>query len=456
MAKLSRPIFLILLITLCLNCGCGSGNTGDKFPAVVFSDIHFNPYDDSTIFNALVATDVSGWENIFKGSAKKTPAPWGADSNYPLLTLALSSIKQNSGGSSVFIFTGDILGHYFPQQYFQFCNCQDQVAMQAFADKTVEFVMDQVRASAGDVPVVFALGNGDSYTGYGPDSTFLSATAELYYTRFLNGKTDHQAFLDSFTAGGYYSVEPLGKDLMVIGLNTILFSPMLKTDTTDQVNVELAWFDARLAAAKAENKKVWLLMHVPPGVDLGTTAGTIDSNGQLAAATMMWKPAFQAAFLQILSKYPGVISLTFAGHTHMDEYPILPLDNVVVVSPSISPAFFNNPAYKVFTFTRGDFNATDTRSLNYDLATKPAQFNDYYVFSEAYRLQGSLNSSLAHLLPALLEDPAKQGTYRSHYYSGHNSPPPDSNIITDGNWPVFSCGIGLMEEQTLVDCVHAH
>ena len=37
--------------------------------------------------------------------------------------------------------------------------------MQAFANKTALFVMQQVRASLGNVPVMFVVGNNDSYTG---------------------------------------------------------------------------------------------------------------------------------------------------------------------------------------------------------------------------------------------------------------------------------------------------
>ena len=74
-----------------------------------------------------------------------------------------------------------------------------------------------------------------------------------------------------------------------------------------------------LASAKAAGKKVWLLMHVPPGaytVRRGPSRQERSSDG----ATMMLKPEYQASFLQILSKYPGIITLTLAGHTHMDEF----------------------------------------------------------------------------------------------------------------------------------------
>ena len=135
---------------------------------------------------------------------------------------------------------------------------------------------------------------------------------------------------------------------------------------------------------------MWLLMHVPPGADIGTTAGNIDGNGHIsnATTTMMWNQDYQSRFLLILLRYPGVITQTLAAHTHMDEYRIMSTDNVIDIAPGITPYFGNDPAFKIFTFSRDTFKAVDYTSLNYDLATTPAQFNSYYTFSTAYSMQG--------------------------------------------------------------------
>ena len=409
-----RLFSLILAVILQLQlvaCGGGSGsnNTNKNFPVVVFSDVHFNPFYDPSLFPELVSADAGEWESIFKTSSISAPSVWGGDTNYPLLALALSSIRQNLGASPLIIFTGDILGHNFPQTFFKLYGSQnppsaaDVAAMKAFTDKTVAFFMEQVRSSVGNIPVMFAVGNSDSYTGLGPDSSFLSNTAELYYTNFLNGTVDHQAFLNTFTSGGYYSAEPTGTNLMVIGLNTFEFSPFFGDTTSSAVTAELAWFDSTLASAQARGKKVWLLMHVPPGADKYSTAQSVDTNGHITSATMMWNQDYQASFLQILSKYPGVITLTLAAHTHMDEYRILSSSDVLEITPSIAPYFGNNPAFKVFTFSHDTFKPTDYSSLNYDLATNPEQFNSYYTFSTAYsdarsfeRFFGATFSSTCH------------------------------------------------------------
>jgi 3',5'-cyclic AMP phosphodiesterase CpdA len=468
-------VSVTLLFMLVLGgCGGGSGTSNDS-SVVVFSDLHFMPFSpiaDPVLFQKLVAADASEWAGIYQASSIKSPAPWKSDTNYPSLVLALASIKQNLGSGSVIIFTGDLLGHGIPQIFYTYINQTelprgpaDVAAMKAFTAKTLTFVMAQVKASVGNIPVVFALGNSDSYTGYGPtspdssfstDSTFLPDTAELFYTKFLNGTSDHQEFLNTFKAGGYYSADLPGKNLTVIGLDTILFStlfsPALPSDNDATVATQLKWFDAKLAAAKAAGKKVWLLMHVPPGADVGTTAGTVDASGHIASATMMWKPAYQAGFMQILSNYPGVISMTLGAHTHVDEYRLMSPNDVLEVTPSISPYFGNNPAFKIFTFSPDTYKPTGYSSMNYDLATMPGQFNNYYSFSTTYAMQGSLDLSLAQLFPSLAMTSAKQALYRGNYYSGNNS----MNPITNVNWPVYWCGIGKMGQQEMLDCVNLY
>lgn len=474
-------------------CSSGTSTTSNNFPVVVFSDVHFNPFYDPSLFQQLVTRDSSEWASVFQSSSITTPSAWGQDTNkpllkdtnYPLLVLALSSIKQNLGASPLVMFTGDLLGHGIPQQFYPryYANlgispapttpdATAVAAMKAFTNKTLAFVIGQVRASVGNRPVMFAVGNSDSYSGYGPnqdgnfspDNSFLADNAELFYTTFLNGTADHQEFLSTFTSGGYYSAEPPGTNVMVIGLNTILCTTLfypVQGANDSAVATELDWLDARLAAAKVAGKKVVLLMHAPPGVDVGTTVGkssTIPINS--ATATMMWWPAYQSRFLKILSNYPGTVSLTLAGHTHMDDYRILTASDTLEILPAIASYSGNNPAFKVFTVSRDTFKPIDYRSMNCDLATSPAQFNVYYTFSAAYSMQGDLAASLIQLTPALVSDASKQALYRGYFYSGHNSPvsitDTQINPITNTNWPFYWCGIGKMEQQQYIDGVNSY
>ena len=68
-------------------------------------------------------------------------------------------------------------------------------------------------------------------------------------------------------------------------------------------------------------------MHVPPGANTTATAQNAAKAGTPnkttdAETAMMWQPQYQIEFMQILAKYPGLISVTVTGHTHMDEFRV--------------------------------------------------------------------------------------------------------------------------------------
>jgi hypothetical protein len=303
---------------------------------------------------------------------------------------------------------------------------------------------------------MFALGNADSYLGGVPEPSFLTHNAENFYSKFLQTSADHNDFLTTFKSGGYYSAQAPGINVTVVALNTLMFVPALMGYEQSAVDAELLWLDKTLAAAQAAGKKVWLLMHVPPGADIYSTAMKNYKGSQTASATMMWEPQYQASFLKTVSNYPGLITFTLAAHTHMDEYRIYAPGNVLEITPSITPIFGNNPAFKVFSFAQDTSKASDYSSFNYDLATNPTGFNKYYTFSDAYSLQGFLGASRTQLFSEMAVNGDPKALYRKHYFSGHNYSIPVANTfnqITDSDWPVYWCGIEKMPKQDLIDCL---
>jgi hypothetical protein len=202
-------------------------------------------------------------------------------------------------------------------------------------------------------------------------------------------------------------------------------------------------------------------MHVPPGANsqaiaqVAATPGDVDDN----TASMMWDPTVQATFIQTLAKYPGVVTLMLAGHTHMDEFRILPTGDVLEQLPAISPCFGNNPAYKVLTITQDTFTPTDYQSFDFNLAALPpsAQFGMLYQFSTTYGEQAPLGDSLQQLYPQLAGNQTTRDTYTLLYDSGSTSVNPITlapwNPINDVNWPIFACTIGEMDEPDYLQCV---
>ena len=495
MTKILRYFLLFVLGSIVVvMSGCGGVSTAPKalpatYPVVAISDIHFNPLDDPTLYPALAAAPAGQWESIFQSAqslSKKPPSAWGSDTNYPSLVLALAGVKQNLGTSPVVLFSGDMLGHDLPEW---FCalystpplpitnppaactlNAAGTVAMQQFLDKTVAFVSMQIRAAVGNVPVIFVPGNIDTYSVYGagPDTSFLSDNANTFYTQLVNGSADQTTFQNTFTTIGSYSAQPLGSKLLVVALDS---NPLAMATPTPPLSpyAELTWLDSQLAGAEAANQKVWLIMHVPPGANTTETAqiaaeaGTPNQTTDTDAA-MMWQPQYQIEFMQILAKYPGLITMAVSGHTHMDEFRVLPTGDVMFGVPGISPCFGNNPAFKVFTISQDTLGPTDYQSINYALGVSPApaQFSSLYTFSTAYGATAntSLQASSQQLYPQLTPTGAGTPDFIKYYDSNNASLIPRTNIpwnkVSPVNWPLYACGISQMDTQDYVDCVNTY
>ena len=460
MARFLSGIVVIALAAFCFTRDC-TAFPSDTYPVAVFSDVHFNPFYDEALFQSLLTSDAGAWAGIFAGSQIKEPSAWGDDTNYPLLVLALSGMRQNLGATPAVIFTGDVLGHEFPQKFYQLYGRKDRAAMEAFADKTVSFFTQLVKTYAEGIPVMFVLGNSDSYTGFGPDRKFLSNTADIFYSNWIGAAADQQEFLGTYKAGGYYAAELPGTNVLVIALNTFNLSTLAFGSRACAVQAELAWLEARLASARSAGQAVWLLMHVPPGMYLEETADKLTPRGRLFSASKMLKPRYQARLVRILSDYSDVITMMLAGHTHMDEFrnifggDPLQAQGFLQITPGITPCFNNNPAFKVFTMSKSGNAPVDYKTLNCDLAAKPAQFEPQYDFSTAYfggPASGVLNDALAELYPELAADQARQDLFRTYYYSGNDS----SNTITDANWKVYWLGIANMTAPALIRCVNSY
>jgi hypothetical protein len=486
MSKSACSIFFLVLGNVLWISGCGGGTiapvTPSTYTVVAISDIHFNPLANPALFSSLVAQPSSQWQSIFaadQAANPVAPATFGADTNYPALVLALGALKQNLGSSPVILFSGDMLGHDLPEW---FCalystppvaiknpplNCQltanGTVAMQGFLDKTLAFVSTEIRANVGNVPVIFVPGNIDTYSVYGtgPDASFLTDNASTYYTQLLNSSVDQASFLSTFTTLGSYSAPILNSKVLVIALDS---NPFAQSPYLPPLNpyAELTWLDSQLSAAQAAGQKVWLIMHVPPGVN---TTGTAQNAAKGAApnpqtddeAVMMWQAQYQAEFMLILAKYPGLVAMGITGHTHMDEFRVLPTGDVFFGIPGISPVFGNNPAFKIFTIAQASQMPTDYQSIDNNLANSPAptQFSNLYTFSTAYGATAgtTLASSLQQFYPQLTSTAPGTATFLNYYVSSSIKYP--WNMANTANWPFYSCGFSQMDESDYVNCVNS-
>ena len=454
-------IFVISLLVI-LFSGCRDTPVETTTQFIFISDIHFSPFYDKTIFNDLVNAEADQWAGIFEGSRITEPQSWGNETNYPLLAEALDAARKQTGSSPFLLFGGDILAHRFREIFFGLYGTEDEEALRSFSYKTVSFFVSQVRERFGEIPVIFILGNNDAYAGdylIVPGGAFLADTSELFYSEFLLGVADREQYMKIYLAGGYYVAEPPGSKVVFVCLNTILFSvhrPDATAGDADAAWRQLEWLEETLAKADQEDRKIWLFLHIPPGVDIfGTVQKFMDNTGYISDAATMWKEEYQQRFLELRERYAGIIEASFAGHTHMDEYLLSPSDGaedagMIVVSPSISPIFGNDPAFKVMKMWTEAWKLYDYRSVAYHFDDTSPEFGVYYDFSDAYGSDLLLEDALIELYPELATDDEKRQFYSRYYYSGHDG----GNPIDNTNWPAYWCGIGKLQQPGYIECVN--
>src|SRR5262249_41065842 len=108
-----------------------------------------------------------------------------------------------------------------------------------------------------------------------------------------------------------------------------------------------------LEAARAARDKVWLLMHIPPGLDSFATAASVRQNGP---PVPLWQPELTSRFLQLVRTYQGTIQASFASHMHRDDFRVIRLDGKPAffskIASSISPIYGNNPGFYVVQYER--------------------------------------------------------------------------------------------------------
>jgi hypothetical protein len=89
--------------------------------------------------------------------------------------------------------------------------------------------------------------------------------------------------VNTFLAGGYYSLDLFGGQLKVIGMNTIMSAAMILEDYSAQVSAQFTWLNTQLSTSQRAGQKVWIVMHVPAGVYI---SGVTETNGQLTAVAL--------------------------------------------------------------------------------------------------------------------------------------------------------------------------
>jgi len=369
---------------------------------------------DPTLVGDLVAADPTQWETILERSKLIRFSQYGEDTNWWLLRSALDQMRVTLPHPAFIMVPGDLLAHEFPQTYATVTHDNDREHYRAFVLKTLHFLALEFRQRFGDTKILVTPGNNDEECGDNSveaHGRFLNDTAELARETVEADR----GFKNEWKAMGIYNVpHPVIPGLRVISLNTAFFSyryqpasfsqgcaPVASKADTDL----LAWLESSLAAAKQAHERVWLLFHVPPGIDVAATMHEHESlatkSPSPAAAVFqkavvpLWNPELTSQFGSLLKTYQDTIIASFAGHTHTDDFRLIGTPGsrkqFVIMNPPITPVDNENPAFRVVTFN-GDGSLADQSTyyltnLKQSTSKAKGQWKKEYIFSQEWKVK---------------------------------------------------------------------
>jgi sphingomyelin phosphodiesterase acid-like 3 len=442
-------------------------------PALLLSDIHFEPFWDPAKVPQLAAAPVSEWKAILAtapspdqqqrfAALQQTCHARGADTSFALFDSSVKAMRKPAAGAGFVAVSGDLISHAFPCKYNTLFPNSEPEAYRTFVEKTLDYVIDELYGTFPGVPVFVALGNNDSDCGdYRLDagSDFLKVIGKEVAKDFP--AAERQDAEQIFAAGGYYSVAlpaPIENTRLLV-LNDIFMSKNYSTcagkSDPAAADAQIAWLRQQLAEARAGKEKIWVMGHIPPGVDLYTTATKmIDVCG--GRSPVMYLSTEKLA--DVLVDSADVIELAIFAHTHMDETHLLRNDGqsgksvAVKVVSSISPINGNHPSFSV---ARIDPSSAALKDYKVFAASNPSGVNaawtEEYDFARSYHEAEFTSSSVTQLIAGFAADPGAKTQASQNYIQdfsvGYLSP------VLTMFWPEYVCTLSNHTQQAFKACV---
>ncbi len=421
---------------------------------LILSDVHFNPLAGQSSADRLAAAGPQQWKSILSEDPSETISKSGEDTNWPLLRSVLQRAGTLPDKPKFVLITGDLFAHHLREEYDRKSAGSHDFA--SFAQKTTFFLEQEFKAALPGVPVIMALGNNDGDCGtvdysIEPGGSFLPKTLPAISDAARVTPADLGESWTNF--GSYDIVHPTLSKSRVIVLNTTFFSWRYQNScgqkSDDPGQRLLAWFEKRLASAQAQHQKVWLVYHIPPGIDGYASTHQRAPNPDRIVA--MWNPRYQAAFEKLLVEYSATVQNQFAGHTHFDEFRLLgtpgAYSSVVLLNPGISPNVHQNPALREASF-RSDGKLTDMETWYLPLTESRPEWKLGYQFRREWKLKAVDLPNISKLYSRIRES-SKLRTEWADVYSVWSL---DKKGMTKRDFTATFCAAGNAQPEDFRKC----
>jgi hypothetical protein len=410
--------------------------------ALVAADIHFNPYHDPSLVPELIRAPARQWDAILAGSARRGLGAYGQETNHLLLESGLAAMRRACPDPELILYLGDVPCHQIWADFHLHGPARQR---DSFIVKLVEHLGRRFQAHFPGRPVLFALGNNDALCAdyqVTPAGEYLARTAEPYQRHFLAGRGG-AGFAGPFRELGCYSLALSGRR-RVVSLNTNYLSAHFACQCCPRPwdpGAALDWLEAELAAARRGGERVWLLMHIPAGVNAWSTAAGI-TGGRLGKVALHLAEPWNRRLLAVLGRHAQSLAAVFCGHTHMDSFKVLAPAGApgayLHLAPALNSLFGGNPAFQVLELEPERFGVADYATWYLDLAAAGAgedggawapahpegrdpwrrEYGFAAAFGEAYGAAG-----LAALHRRLLAEPELGERWRLYYNASHAAQP---------------------------------
>ncbi|RCS52823.1 hypothetical protein DTL42_08290 [Bremerella cremea] len=443
---------------------------------LVISDIHFNPMAGVSReqFHTLQQLPAERWGAYFD-SLKQPPVSYGQDSNYTLMTSALDAAKVCQPQPAFVLYPGDFLAHDWQAQYDRLAPetiAENPQAYRDFTKQALAVVACEFGKRFPQTPVLATLGNEDSYCGdywIQPGGPFLASFAKVWQP-LLRDTVEAETFSQSFASLGAFRAELPGlpADRLLV-LNSVFWSGSYccayhapgKQNCCDCTapgpqpgRAMMAWLKEELAQARAEQKRVWLLMHVPPGLD----SYVEEQDSGKSKAAELWTAEFTTRYLALIDEYRDVLHVSFTGHTHMDDYRVDRIQGEPIllhkIAPAVSPIFGNNPAFQVFQVDDQTAVVTNWQVHYGDLAAAQhatLSWQQEYDARASYGIERVTAPSINRLFTKMRLAPQSRAAeaYRQFYQVS-------STPITQKDLPIFLCTVLNSTFDKFSKCLQLH
>ena len=431
-SRLAVGLMAVVAIAALFVASCGSASNPPSRTGLFLSDIHFNPLMNKTLADSLVQAPATQWDSIFTTPTPPACATYMQDTNFALLQSALAAIKKQVPNPDVIFISGDFLVHDFQLLFNAFVTNPTPAAYAAFVAKTEQYLAMKLTETYPNAQILPTLGDWDTASGTTDtyaDPNFLASFASSWNAA-VNKNGSAPNFQTTFSSGGYYSATfPINPKGRLLGLYTQPWANECTNgcapDGGNLGPVELQWLTAQLADARSQGQKVWLLGHIPAGIDANTTAGNMADAGSCAAAvTPFWSANYSNQLYALFTEYRDVLAFGIFAHEHYDDFREIKdaSGNLILgikLPPSITP-LHNNPAFMQFTYDPSNGVITDTTTwyLN-NLASTPnattATWAQLYTFDSTYGQTAFNAAGISGTIQQITTQTGAQATYTNFY-----------------------------------------